>query len=303
MRASTYVLLITSPLNAFLCYLFCYKLNIGILGAAISNNITYWLSFTLLVLYAKFIEGAECWGGWSRDALKSLRVFARLAILGVLHVGTEWWAFEIVALAAGRMGPIPLAAQSTIMTADQILNTIPFGIGIAISSRVGKSLGGRNAVQAKRTAHLGTIMACIIGGIVLITLMLTRDSFGRIFNDDDRVIQLTSDVLPFVALFQVSDAMNGCCGGVLRGMGRQHLGAAVNIVSYYFFALPLGISLAFWYGWGLNGLWIGQCAALWAAGVLQWIIVFFTKWDEEVDKALKRIEQDQPEDRFHDLCP
>jgi MATE family multidrug resistance protein len=39
------------------------------------------------------------------------------------------WAFEIVAIAAGRLGSLPLAAQSVIMTTDQILNTIPFGIG------------------------------------------------------------------------------------------------------------------------------------------------------------------------------
>lgn len=303
MRAGTYVLLITSPLNAILCYVLCYKLDIGILGAAIANSITYWLSFSLLALYAKFIEGRECWGGLSRYAFKNLWVFSRLAILGVLHVGTEWWAFEIVALAAGRMGRIPLAAQSTIMTADQILNTIPFGIGIAVSSRVGKCLGESNARQAMRIAHMGTIMACFIGGIILTILMLTRNVFGELFNDDDRVIRLTSDVLPFVALFQVSDAMNGCCGGVLRGMGRQHLGAIVNIVSYYFFALPLGISLAFQCGWGLKGLWIGQCIALWAAGILQWIIVFSTRWDEEVHKALKRIENGLPGDQYDDLCP
>ena len=60
-------------------------------------------------------------------------------------------AFEIVALAAGRLGSLSLAAQSIIMTADQskplylfvprvdvlyteisavVLNTIPFGIGM-----------------------------------------------------------------------------------------------------------------------------------------------------------------------------
>ena len=34
-----------------------------------------------------------------------------------------------MAIAAGRLGSLPLAAQSVIMTTDQILNTIPFGIG------------------------------------------------------------------------------------------------------------------------------------------------------------------------------
>ena len=45
--------------------------------------------------------------------------FLRLALPGILMVATEWWAFEIVALAAGRLGRLPLAAQGVIMTADQ----------------------------------------------------------------------------------------------------------------------------------------------------------------------------------------
>jgi MATE family multidrug resistance protein len=54
-------------------------------------------------------------------------------------------AFEIVALAAGRLGELPLAAQSVIMTTDQsidfpytpynllttpiVISTLPFGFG------------------------------------------------------------------------------------------------------------------------------------------------------------------------------
>lgn len=66
-------------------------------------------------------------------------------------------AFEIVALAAARLGNIPRAAQSVIMTTDQsvfpstpissahhhlmfaffyfkVLNSIPFGIGMVLTS-------------------------------------------------------------------------------------------------------------------------------------------------------------------------
>ncbi|KAJ5672908.1 transporter [Penicillium longicatenatum] len=296
MRAGTYVLMITSPLNAVLCYTFCYTLDIGILGAPLAANMSYWLSFILLVLYAKYIAGSECWGGWSRDAYQNLGTFTRLAILGILHVGTEWWAFEIVALAAGRLGTISLACQSVIMTADQIMNTIPFGIGVSISSRVGNLLGSRDAKRAMRAAHLATVLACVFGVVVLAILMGTRDHFAKIFNNDPQVIDLTSEIIPYVALFQIADGINGACGGVLRGMGRQHLGAAVNLVSYYCFALPLGIWLAFQHGWGLKGLWVGQCVALYCVGILEWIVVACTKWDDEVHNAFKRMDHESSDD-------
>ena len=126
MRPGTYVLIVTSPLNGVLNYLFCYTFKFGLFGAPIATSISYWSSFLLLLVYTRFVAGSEHWGGWSRKCLQNMGTFARLAAMGVIHVGTEWWAFEIVALAAGNLGTISLAAQSVIMTADQVMNTIPY---------------------------------------------------------------------------------------------------------------------------------------------------------------------------------
>ena len=290
MRPGTYVLLITSPINAGLNYLFVYTFGIGLLGAPIATGISYWLSFLLLLAFARFGRGWDAWGGWSRQCLQKWGTFSRLAILGVIHVGTEWWAFEIVALAAGRLGTIPLAAQSVIMTSDQVMNTIPFGIGVAASARVGNLLGARNARGAARAANTAAWLSMLAGAVVLAILMGTREHFAKIFNIDLDVVRLTADVLPFVALFQIADGLNGSCGGSLRGMGRQHVGAAVNIVSYYCGALPLGIYLAF-HGWGLKGLWVGQCIALYLVGFLEWAIVALSNWEYQVKKAFERMDE------------
>ncbi|MCJ1290219.1 hypothetical protein MMC34_001755 [Xylographa carneopallida] len=290
MRPGSYVLLITSPINAGLNFLLVYTFQFGLLGAPIATGISYWLSFLLLLAYARFIKGWDAWGGWSKKCLRHSGVFARLAILGIVHVGTEWWAFEIVALAAGRLGTISLAAQSVIMTSDQVMNTIPFGVGVATSARVGNLLGAKNAKGAARAANTAAWLSMLLGAIVGIILMGTRNHFAKIFNDDRRVVELTAEVLPFVALFQIADGLNGSCGGSLRGMGRQHIGAAVNIVSYYCGALPLGIYLAF-HGWGLEGLWVGQCIALYLVGALEWVVVAFSNWDHQVKKAFERMDE------------
>lgn len=285
-------MLITSPLNALLNWLFIYKFNIGIYGAPLATGLSYWASFLLLVAYAKLVRGGECWGGLApRKALRNLGPFARLAALGVVHVGTEWWAFEIVALAAGRLGTIPLAAQSVIMTADQIINTVPFGLGVAASARIGNLLGARRVAEASRSAHCAAVLSAVAGALILAVLMGVKDVFGRVFNDDQRVVRLVAEVMPYVALFQIADGLNGSCGGVLRGQGRQWVGAAVNLVSYYCGALPGGIYLAF-HGWGLAGLWIGQCIALYLVGAFEWVIVGMSDWEKEVEKAMGRLESD-----------
>lgn len=291
-RPGTYVLLITSPINAVLNYFFIHTLKLGVYGAPLATGISYWLSFALLVAYTVFVDGSACWGGLQlRRATQNMLPFAKLALMGVVHVGTEWWAFEIVALAAGRLGTIPLAAQSVIMTADQVINTIPFGLGVATSSRIGNLLGANRPRAAGRAAHAAAILSVMMGTLVLAILMATRNSFGLLFNDDREVVLMVSEIMPYVALFQIADGLNGSCGGALRGMGKQWIGAAVNLFSYYGAALPGGIYLAF-HGWGLVGLWVGQCVALYLVGALEWIIVGLTNWPKECEVALSRLEDD-----------
>jgi len=238
------------------------------------------------------VAGSDCWGGWSRQCLHNIKTFVRIAALGVVHVGTEWWAFEIVAIVAGQLGKVPLASQSVIMTADQVMYTVPFGVGVATSARVGNLLGARDATGAARAANTAAWLSMLLGALILTILMGTKENFARLFNNDEQVVRLTAEVLPYVALFQIADGLNGSQGGALRGMGRQHIGAAVNIISYYCGALPLGIWLAF-HGWSLGGLWLGQCLALYLVGFLEWAIVAFSNWEKQVDNAFKRMDSDE----------
>lgn len=291
-RPGTYALLIASPLNALLNYLFIYTLDFGLYGAPIATGISYWTSFLLLVAYTAFVQGSECWNGFHPSrALVNTKLFARLAFLGVIHVGTEWWAFEIVALAAGHLGTTSLAAQSAIMTMDQIINTIPFGLGVAESVRLGNLLGLQDTRASRISAHCAALLSVFLGTIILTILLSTRNVLGRLFSDDIKVVSLVADVVPYVALFQIADGLNGSCGGALRGMGRQWVGAAVNGISYYGGALPGGMYLAF-HGWGLSGLWMGQCVSLTLAGLLELIVVTFSNWDAEVQNAVRRLEEE-----------
>ncbi|KAJ8097909.1 mate-domain-containing protein [Lipomyces tetrasporus] len=300
MQAGTYVLLVTSPLNGILNYLFIHPFGFGLNGAAMATGLTYWLSFIGLVIYTKYSRGSRAWGGFSRRAFTNLGIYYRLSILGIIMVGTEWWAFEIVALVAGRLGDIALAAQSCVMTSDQVTFTIPFGIGVAASTRVGNLLGERRGRAARRAAYTAALLAASIGAGIMVVMLLMRSYYGKLFSDDLDVIRETAEVIPYVAVFQIADGINASCSGSLRGMGRQHIGAFINSAAYYVLALPLGIFLAF-HGKGLPGLWMGQCIALYIAGSLEFTVVMRTNWQVEVEKALARLDEMPEEDLERNL--
>jgi MATE family multidrug resistance protein len=291
MHVGTYILLLASPLSAALSYSLVWSENFGMgfVGAPIAISITYWAMFGMIIFYIWKIDGSAGWGGFSRLAFHNLGGFMKLAISGILMVGTEWWAFEIVALAAGRISRVSLAAQSVIMTTDQVLNTIPFGISVASSNRIGNLLGEGKARAARNSANLSAMMAATIGTAVMALMIIFRKHFGYLFSDEEDVVMLVSEVMPWVAAFQIADGVAGSCGGSLRGMGNQHLGATVNLVSYYVLALPLGIYLAFKCHYGLTGLWVGQCVALFLVGSFEWGIVALSDYEQEVNKCSERL--------------
>jgi len=182
MNASSYVLLITSPINVALNYLFVYTFKFGLLGAPAATGITYWLSFLLLLCYAKFINGSQPWGGWSKRAFRGWLIFIQLALMGILMVGTEWLAFEIITIMAGQLGTIPLAAQSVIATTDQLLNTIPFGLGVAASNRVGNLLGARKPTRSATGANVAAWTSVFFGSVIMTVMLIARSQYGKLFS-------------------------------------------------------------------------------------------------------------------------
>lgn len=66
--ATTYVLLICAPLNAFMNWLFVWHFKWGFIGAPIAVAVTDNLLPLCLFLYVWFIDGHQCWNGFTTKA-------------------------------------------------------------------------------------------------------------------------------------------------------------------------------------------------------------------------------------------
>ena len=83
------------------------------------------------------------------------------------------------------------------------MNTIPFGIGVAASARVGGLIGARSATGAKFAGHLSALASVLVGAVVMTVLVATKDVYGYMFSEDAQVVRLVSQVMPLLASFQV----------------------------------------------------------------------------------------------------
>ncbi|ORZ17369.1 mate-domain-containing protein [Absidia repens] len=295
MHGSTYCLLIASPINFGLNYLFVHTFSFGFIGAPLATSCSYWLMFFLLLGYIQVLGyGKEGWGGWNwKESRKDWMVFMRLAIPGMLVVMSEWWAFEVASLAASYLGTLDLAAQSIVMTLSSCTYTIPYGLGVAVANRVGNALGEANGQKARHATI--TAIAFGIGLAVLnsTVLLLLRNNIGFLFSPDKQVVALVAQVLPLLAFFQIADSLASVCGGIMRGLARQHISANVNLIAYYCVALPLGFYLTFTLHYGLLGLWGGLSIALFLCAFGQSISLYRVHWQYEANKAHHRVRQEE----------
>jgi MATE family multidrug resistance protein len=97
MGASTLILVIVSPINLALNVLLVHFSPLGLFGSPLAISISYWLCFICLGVWT-YLSPAHTrngtWGGIQiRTVLNPLSCyqFLKLALPGILMVGTEWF--------------------------------------------------------------------------------------------------------------------------------------------------------------------------------------------------------------------
>lgn len=288
--ASLYVLVIVAPFNAFMNWLFVWHLGMGFVGAPLAVAISDHLLWMGLLLYVYFVNGRQCWNGFTKRALQNWGPMIKLALPGLIMVEAECLAFEVLTFAASYFGVTVLAAQSVLATLTSLTFQIPFPLSIATSTRVANLIGATLADAAKVSAKVGLCSAVIVGALNVTILSSLRNFIPRLFTDDEEVIAIVSSILPLCAAFQLFDALAANCNGILRGLGRQEVGGYVQLFCYYVIAMPISFGTAFGLGWGLWGLWTGVALALGLVAGIEAVFLSRTSWERSVEDARRRNE-------------
>ncbi|KAK4224780.1 mate-domain-containing protein [Podospora fimiseda] len=292
-HATTVVLLIGASLNVFANWFFVWKMGWGFTGAASAVVFTQNLLPFLLFLYVWFIEGMECWNGLSRRAFSNWGPMIKLALPGMIMVEAQYFAFEVLTLAASQFGSAHLAAQSVVVTVTSTTFNIPFPLSIAASTRIANLIGAKLSDAARTSAKVALVAGCLVGLFNLTLLSSLRYKIPYLFTKDDEVAAIVSHVLPICAVLQLFDSLAAISHGLLRGIGRQGIGGFTNLFSYYLVALPISFSTGWCLGWKLEGLWFGIAVGLAVVSSVELWYLHQADWEHAVQEAEMRMQSDE----------
>jgi MATE family multidrug resistance protein len=268
----------------------------GFVGAPIATSLSRWGSLIMMAIVMYYRSGKNDQPIKIRETIKDaikwtgMKEYMKLAVPSALMLGLEVWGFEFSTISTSFMGSIATSAHAVVLNYIALTFMIPLSIATASGVRVGQRLGGNDPVGAKQTCWLSVLMAMsymFVNGIVLFS---AKSVLGHLFTDDPDVMLAVEKITPIAALFQLFDGAQVAAGGVLRGMGKQTMGAVMIFIAYYVIGLPLGCFFAFYVVWGLSGLWLGLLAGLGAAAIfMNGYVALRVDWKLEAELAIKRV--------------
>ncbi|KAK4362031.1 hypothetical protein RND71_017272 [Anisodus tanguticus] len=285
---------VTTLIHILVCWILVFKSGLGGKGAALANSISYWFNFLFLALYIKFSPScSKTWTGLSKEALKDMLAFIRLAIPSAIMVCLEMWSFELMVLLSGLL-PNPQLETSVLSICLNTAATvwmIPFGLSAAVSTRVSNELGAGHPQTARLALYVVLAVAVMEGLVLGLVMILIRNVWGYAYSNETEVVRYIATMLPLLATSNFLDGLQCVLSGAVRGFGWQKIGAIINLGSYYLVGIPSAVLMAFVLHVGGKGLWLGIICALLVQALSLLFITLRTNWEQEARKAQERVEE------------
>lgn len=229
------------------------------------------------------------WSGWNwRVALAKWPEFLALGLPGAVMTTLEWGTFEANAVFAGWLSVADLASHSALAQTGAVAFMVPLGLSVAVAVRIGALMGEGRHKDAKMTVLSGVASGAVYTAINAAVLIGLRDGWGSLFTSSPDVVRRVGLTMPFMALFNVFDTGQAVLSGIIRGIGRQALGAAGNLLAYCGVGLASSYSIAIVGGMGLPGIWLGSVVGASLACLFLTVALRCSDWKALSDLAISR---------------
>ncbi len=249
--------------------------EMGVRGAALASVLVQISTASLLMIYAVRVPALQRFHLLQRFWKPDWEAFFAVARLG-LPIGLtslfEAGLFQASALMMGWIGTVQLAAHGIALELASLTFMVHMGLSNAATVRTGRAFGARDAVRLRDGAVVALAMSALFGvatiGLFLGLPQLLIGAFLDLDNPDSaEILAFGTRLLAVAALFQLFDATQVMALGLLRGVHDTRVPMWVAGSGYWLIGMPSSYLLAFQFGYGGVGLWLGLVIGLACVGL------------------------------------
>lgn len=174
----------------------------------------------------------------------------------------EVLAFSIGGIMVGWIGEKALAAHQIAITLAAFTYMLATGLSVGNTIRVSHQFGQKNYLKMKIVGNSFQELAIFFMLFWSLIFVIFNNQMPLFFIEDREVIAIAANLLLMAAVFQVFDGLQTVSLAGLRGMGDVNIPTIIALISYFMISIPVGYCLAFIFGMGTAGVWIGYILAL-----------------------------------------
>ncbi|MCT7328091.1 MATE family efflux transporter [Ralstonia mojiangensis] len=284
-------LAIKFPLNALFLYGGMGVPAMGGPGCALASMIISWLWFvaaaTILMRNPAYKPFA-IFMHYSPPNRARLWALVRLGVpMGFTYL-IEITSFTLMAIFIARLGTVVLAGHQIAANLGAVAYMVPLSLSIATSTLAAQSIGARDRVAARRISLNGIKLAVMCAVIVGAAVLFLRRELVSLYTHDDAVLAIAVPLLPFIAFYQMFDALQVMTAFILRAYKI----ALIPTVIYALSLWGVGLGGGYVLGFGLlgdiaaalrgaAGFWAANGLSLMVAGAL--LVSYFNRVSRAAD--------------------
>ncbi len=250
---------------------------LGALGCGIATALSLWTMSLAMALYTRRAPAYREVSLWHSPSPPRWRLIGELLHVGLpigVAIFVEVTLFTLIALFIASLGEVTVAAHQVALNYTSILFMLPLALSMALTVRVGNTLGQQRPVYARQVAWFGIVVSVAVALFNSALLWLTAKPVIGLYTHDLEVQRLALSLVLLAMIYQVSDSLQVNLAGALRGYKDTRIIMVITLASYWL----VGLAGGHWLGtrgvtgliepMGVHGYWVGLIAGLTAAALL-----------------------------------
>lgn len=250
---------------------------LGAVGCGLATALSMWVMCLAMIAYTRRSRAYGDVALWHSPTPPRLRPIGELLYVGMpigVAIFVEVTLFTLIALFIASLGEVTVAAHQVALNYTSLLFMLPLSLGMALTVRVGNTLGQGRPEAARLVAWNGILIALGVALLNCLLLWFTAEPVIGLYTHDPEVTRITLSLVGLAMLYQISDSLQVNLAGALRGYKDTRVIMLITLVAYWL----VGLGGGHWLGdhglldqlapLGVYGYWIGLVAGLTVAALL-----------------------------------
>ena len=250
---------------------------LGAFGCGIATAISMWTMAISMALYTRRGNTYRSVSLWEQLTPPQWAGIRELVVVGVpigVAIFVEVTLFTLIALFIASFGEVTVGAHQIALSYTTILFMLPMSLSMALTVRVGNTLGQQRLAMARKVAWNGITISIIVAAINSTLLWFTAAPVISLYTSNTEIQALALTIIALAVVFQLSDSLQVNLAGALRGYKDTRIVMVITVLSYWI----VGLGGGHWLGtyglggvsepMGVHGYWIGLIAGLSTAAIL-----------------------------------